>query len=93
MSPDSCVRHSQTHLELLAVQHEGGAAASSSLIRACVSLSDFGVGPEGESFLSGLLHREEGQPTEKPGDQPGAEERGVRQAGEPAQEGWERGSK
>lgn len=50
--------------------------------------SDFGVGSEGESFLSGLLHREEGQPAEEPGDQPGAEERGVRQTGEPAQEGW-----
>lgn len=62
--------------------------ASSSLTRPRVSVSDFGVGSEGEGFLSGLLHCEEGQPAEKSGDQPGAEERGVCQTGEPAQEGW-----
>lgn len=53
------------------------------------SVPDLGAGPEGEGLVSGLVHPEEGQPAEEPGDQHGAEERGVRQAGEPAQEGSE----
>lgn len=53
------------------------------------SVLDFGAGSEGEGLLSGLVHPEEGQPAEEPGDQPGAEERGVHQTGEPAQEGSE----
>lgn len=53
------------------------------------SVLDLGAGPEGEGLLPGLVHPEEGQPAEEPGDQPGAEERGVRQTGEPAQKGSE----
>lgn len=51
------------------------------------SVPDLGARPEGEGLLSGLVHPEEGQPAEEPGDQPGAEEGGVCQNGEPAQEG------
>lgn len=50
-------------------------------------LPDFSVGSEGEGFLSGFLHSEEGQQAEDSGDQPGAEERGVCQTREPTQEG------
>lgn len=57
------------------------------LLHALFSHPDNSVGSEGEGFLSGLLHSEEGQPAEESGDRPGAEERGVRQTGEPAQEG------
>lgn len=54
------------------------------------AVSDLGAGPEGEGLLFGLVHPEEGQPAEEPGDQPGAEERGMRQTGQQAQEGSER---
>lgn len=52
-----------------------------------VSVSDFGVGSEGESLLSGLVHSEEGQQAEESGDQLGAEERGVHQTRQPTEEG------
>ena len=57
------------------------------LLLCFVSVSDIGVGSEGEGVLSGLLHSEEGQQAEDSGDQPGAEERGVCQTREPTQEG------
>lgn len=47
----------------------------------------FCAGFEGEGLFSGLLDSEEGQQAEESGNQPGAEERGVCQTGEPAQEG------
>ena len=47
---------------------------------------DFTVGPEGACVLPGLLWAEEGLKTQEPGDHNGAEEGGVPQTGEPAQE-------
>lgn len=48
--------------------------------------ADVPVGPEGARFVSGLVRPEEGLQTQESGDHPGAEEGGVPQTGEPAQE-------
>lgn len=52
-----------------------------------LSVPDIFVGSEGARLITGLLGFEEGLQTQEPGDCARAEERGVHQTGESAQEG------